>query len=362
MKVTDRVGVLRALTVVVATGCSPQLQPPERENLSVIVQSAHRVARPRTKTLIGEFQARIQSTMSFRTNGRIDSRSAELGDRGSVGDELARLDSSQQKSDLDAADAALRSAMAVFDERLSNYTRLKSLSASAAASKQEVDEAETGMLSSRARVAIAEQRLEMAETRLTYTTLRATVSGVVVARYAEAGQVVDIGSPVFAVAVDGDRDVVFDTFPTSMSDIPEERRIELTLQSDPSVKAVGFIREISPKIDDANGTVRVKVSVVDPPEKMTLGAAVIGVANFPPKLQVSLPWTALVREANSPAVWIVDSESHVVEARTVKVDSFATGEILVSDGLVDGELIVTRGAQLIRPGQIVNPIKRESSL
>lgn len=341
------------LVIALSIGCGGKIQPPERPELSVSTQVVQSASRPRTRTLIGEFQARIESGMSFRTNGRIEERLAEIGDRVSVDDVLARLDSPRQLSDVQAAEAALRAAEAVLDEREANYDRIEQLVSTQSASEQEFDDAQSSLLSSKASVAIAAEALEMAETELSFTVLRATVAGVVIARYAEAGQFVETGTPVFTIAVDGDREVVFDVFPMRDSDMPEPDNVDLSLQSDPTVAAVGFIREISPGIDSSNGTVRVKVGVPDPPEKMTLGAAVVGVAHFKTEDVISLPWTALSRNGDRPAVWIVDPESRMVSSREIVVESYATGEMLIADGLVEGELVVTQGAQLIRPGQIV---------
>ncbi|TWT97117.1 efflux RND transporter periplasmic adaptor subunit [Neorhodopirellula pilleata] len=114
------------------------------------------------------------------------------------------------------------------------------------------------VLSAKASLLIANGGLELAELQLSYTDLRATVAGVVTTRQAEAGQVVVAGAPVYTIAVDGERDVVLDAFPPGP---PEKNNIDLSLQSAPPIKAVGFIREMSPKIDPTNGTVRVKVGV-----------------------------------------------------------------------------------------------------
>ena len=77
--------------------------------------------------------------------------------------------------------------------------------------------------------------------------------------------------------------------------------------SDPAVKAKGTVREISPTVDTANGTVRVKVGIEHPPAAMTLGAAVIGEGRFRPRnLVVSPVERRFLSESGQPAVWTVN--------------------------------------------------------
>src|SRR5437763_574573 len=74
---------------------------------------------------------------------------------------------------------------------------------------------------------------------------------------------------------------------------PRSRRVNVALQADPAVKATGTVREVSPTIDPASGSVKVKVGLDDTPPQMTLGAAVIGAGEFQPESAVVLPWGAL---------------------------------------------------------------------
>ena len=348
---------LLVVPLALMLGCESRLRSPENSPIRVRVVVASVVSCPVTKSLTGEFRASVESDMSFRTGGRIEQRIAEVGQHVAVGDLLAKLDSIQQAADVDAAKASVRSAQAEFEERNANFKRIEQLLPRMAASKEEFDNATAEALAAKAKLLIAKGGLELAELQLSYTDLRATVAGVVTTRQAEAGQVVVAGAPVYTIAVDGERDVVLDAFPPAP---PEKNNIDLSLQSDPSIKAVGFIREMSPKIDPTNGTVRVKVGVKNPPDEMRLGSIVVGVAHFEPVELIRLPWSSLSRQGDQPAVWFVDSASNRVSQQVITVQSYSAGEILVSAGLNDGDLVVVSGAQLIRPGQVVNPVRVES--
>ncbi len=156
---------------------------------------------------------------------------------------------------------------------------------------------------------------------------------------------------VFTLAVDGEREAVFDAFQRHVSERPIDDEVQLALVSNPKVTTLGIIREIAPSIDRNNGTVRVKVAIPNPPEQMTLGAPVMGIARFLPSQVVRLPWTALARQAGEPAVWVVNPNDQTVTERVVNVESYASGALLVTSGLNEGEIVVTEGTQRLRPAR-----------
>ena len=59
------------------------------------------------------------------------------------------------------------------------------------------------------------------------------------------------------------------------------------------------MREISPTVDRATGTVRAKVAIEHPPAAMTLGAAVVGEGRFQTRKLVVVPWSALSAQTAS---------------------------------------------------------------
>ncbi len=65
---------------------------------------------------------------------------------------------------------------------------------------------------------------------------------------------------------------------------------------------------------------------------------------------MSLPWSALFRWQDKPAVWVVDPASHTVAPKTVAIERYAGSAIVLSNGIAPGERVVTAGIQLlVRP-------------
>jgi multidrug efflux pump subunit AcrA (membrane-fusion protein) len=111
------------------------------------------------------------------------------------------------------------------------------------------------------------------------------------------------------------------------------------------------VREIAPEADATTRTFQVKVSIINPPEAMRLGATVTGRVMLAPPPGVELPASALTKISDSPAVWVVDPRSLTVSLRKVDVLRYDPASVVISRGLEPGELVVTAGAQTLHPDQ-----------
>lgn len=314
--------------------------------------------------LTGELAARVQSDLGFRIQGRIAERSVEVGDRVVAGQVLARLENSQQLAEVASQQAGLAAAEATLKNASATFDRQKALLAQGFTTQSSFDGARQAYESARSSLSGAKAALQTAEDALSFTDLKADADGIVTARGAEVGQVVAVAQSVFTVAQDGPRDAIFDVPESVIAQSPQDKGagdIEIVLVSDRSVTARARVREISPAIDLAKGTVRVKVSLEATPPAMRLGAPVIGHARMMPRPVVVLPWQAFFSRGTTPAVWVVDRTTRAVSLRPIQVDSYRTGEIVVGGGIEPGELVVSAGAQFLRQGEVVAPVAGRAS-
>lgn len=303
--------------------------------------------------LTGDIQAQAQTNVAFRTNGKVAERRVEVGDHVGADQVLAVLEPLTQRANLDNARAALVSAEAQLTQAKVTFERQKQLLAGGYTTRPSYDNAEQQLRTSQAAVDSAKAALGTAEEQFSYTELRAGVAGIVMSRTFEVGQVVQAGQAVMVLAQDGPRDAVFNVYEALTANPPAEKTIQIALQSDPGVTAVGHVREISPTVDASSGTVRVKVGLEKTPPAMSLGAVVIGRGRFAPREAVVLPWSALYRSDTRPAVWIYDPGRRTVALRPVAVDRYGFDDIVLKDGVAPGEAVVVAGIQFLRPGQRV---------
>ncbi|WP_082483747.1 efflux RND transporter periplasmic adaptor subunit [Methylobacterium sp. Leaf87] len=301
----------------------------------------------------GDIEAQSQVNVSFRTAGKIASRLVEVGDHIRADQVLARLDPQEQRANLDNAKAALTSAEALLTQAKVSFKRQESLMAGGYTTRPSYDDAEQQLRTTQAAVESAKAALGTAQEQFSYTDLKAGVDGIVLSRTFEVGQVVQAGQTVMVMAQDGPRDAVFNIFEAVLAAPPESETVAVALQADPKVTAVGRVREISPSVDSASGTVRVKVGLQATPPGMSLGAVVIGTGKFHARQAIVLPWSALYRWQDGPAVWVRDPKDGTVAPRKVTLERYAPDTIALAGGIEPGEEVVIAGIQLLRPGQVV---------
>lgn len=311
-------------------------------------------------SLTGDIEAQVQSDISFRVTGRIVERLVDVGDHVTADQVLARVDGKEQRIALDTAQAALASAQAQLLQNQATFKRQKTLIATNATSQSSLDAAQENLSVAQAAVDSAMAQVDQAKEQLGYADLRAGVAGTITARSAEAGQVVQAGQTVVSVAQDGPRDAVFDVYETLADKPPGSPVINVSLIADPHVTTTGTVREISPIVDATKGTIRVKIGLKDTPPGMSLGTAVRGRANLAPQMRFVLPASALFIWQGKPAVWTVTSDTHQAEPREITLDRYTTQSIVLSAGVRDGDIVVIKGGQLLRPGQSVETVEEQA--
>ncbi|HCR2225624.1 TPA: biotin/lipoyl-binding protein, partial [Enterobacter asburiae] len=132
---------LLALAIFPLTGCGDKHEnkpDPARAVRYVVVGAAQTLpALERT----GEIHARDETTLSFRTGGRILTRSVDIGDRVTAGQLLATLDNTTGQNQLDSAAADYEGAKASAQVAALNVSRMQKLMPTGAIARTQLDSA-----------------------------------------------------------------------------------------------------------------------------------------------------------------------------------------------------------------------------
>ncbi len=323
--------------------------------LTVEILTVEKRMETREFSLTGEIVARDPVEVSFPTGGRLADVPIEAGDRVAAGAVLARLDAVQQEQALRAAQAALASAQADYNQAKDDFDRQESLLERGATTRLARDNAEDAFSIAEGNLAQAEAQFDLARKSLDDTVLKAPKDATVIEKLGEPGEVVGAAQSVVRLALGAEFDAVFDVPEALLIDAKDQRRVRLTLLDYPDAVFAGEGREVSPLVDTARGTVAVTVSVIDPPEVASFGDAVIGTVSWKSLSQIALPHSVLASTRAGPAVWVVDPETMAVSLHPIEVARFETGRIILAGGLEPGALVVGRGAHLLFPGRVVRP-------
>lgn len=203
---------------------------------------------------------------------------------------------------------------------------------------------------------ISGQELAEAEWRLEKTLVRAPWGGVVTQRTVQPGQHVRPGDQLFTVA-DFDPLVARIYLPEKdVLSLAEGRQVRLSLKADPSVVFGGRIRQISPVVDTATGTVKVTVEATAVPQAVRPGAFVtVDVVREAKPAALLLPREAVVRELQKAYVFV--ASEGVAERRAVTLGLEEDGKVEITSGVAAGEAVIVAGQGGLKDGATVTVLE-----
>ncbi len=346
---------LVALFPLLLAGCNPPDPTPAqaRPVRTVVVQVG---TGGETMSFTGQIKARDEVNHAFRLDGRLIERAVNVGDTVAAGQLIGRLDPQIQENELRQAQANLSAAQSTLTQARNEFWRQKELLAKGFASTARFDQAQQAQMTAEAQVQSAQAQLRTARERLSYTEIRASAAGAVTAVGAWPGEVVTAGQMIVQLALDGGRDAVFDVPAQTIRAAPRDPAVDISLPDDPHANATGRVREVAPQADPVTRTFRVKVAIIDPPPAFRLGATVVGRIAVDVADAINIPASALTSASGNAAVWIVNPQDQTVVLRAVTIARYGTDSVTISAGLNAGEIVVTAGAQTLRPGQKVRAL------
>jgi membrane fusion protein, multidrug efflux system len=307
----------------------------------------------------GRIEAEDEVALAFRISGRLLENSGKLGDRVQPGQLIARLESQNELNTLRQAQAALAAAQGQLTQARNHFVRQETLLAQGWTTRANFDQATQAQQTAQSQVDAAEAQLKTAHDLVSFTELKADAPGVITTVGPAAGEVVQAGQMVVRLARKDGRDAVFDVPAQVIRSAPSDPQVTVSLTDDPTVTAHGRIREVAAQANAVTRTFEVKVGLTEPPPAMRLGATVVGRLETDAVPIIEIPATALTRANQQPAVWIVDPSSRTVSIRNVDVLRFEQAQVVVSQGLDTGEIVVTAGVQALHPGQKIRLLGAE---
>jgi RND family efflux transporter MFP subunit len=344
--------ILLLTILVVLAGCKPEDTPTALQLVRTLVVDPKSIGEDRYA--IGEVKPRYESDLSFRVAGKVLSRLVDAGAWVKQGDTLATLDTQDYQNRLRSAEADVSSAEAAFVNAQGTEARQAKLLKDGWTPKATYDTALQNLQAAEARLKAAKAGLDLTRDQLNYTTLKADFDGVITAVGAEAGQNVNAGQMVVKLARPDDEDGVFNIAETAFTDVSDPHAAVIVWPlSNPKLMVDGVVREISPVADPVTRTYTVKVTLKNPPPQLRFGMSIGGRVKGHAALAVELPLSALFEKNGSPAVWVLDQQSSSLTLRSITVARYEANTIIVGNGLVTGDVVVTAGVNTLTAGQKV---------
>jgi membrane fusion protein (multidrug efflux system) len=286
-------------------------------------------------------EAFADATVIAKVGGEVREIFVEEGDDVRSGELLARLDGDRLRLEAQQAEANLAKLKRDFQRNVDLKDR-------ALISAGDFEKIQYEMEALQA-------TFDLASLELSYTEIRAPISGVVSERFIKLGNTIEVNAPTFKVT---------SLEPlVSYLHVPEReyRRIaggqEAMIQID-ALSGTRFparVARVSPVVDPAAGTFKITIEVSDPSRRLKPGMfGRISIVHDVHTNALQIPRSAIVEEAGESAIFVVEGD--LVSRRVIRTGYAEGGRIEVLEGLAEGEELVLVGQSGLKDGARISVI------
>lgn len=381
--------VVSFLALNVTTACSsrPRLMPPPAEVAVVTVHSQPVVL---TTELPGRTCSYLVAEIRPQVSGVIMSRLFREGANVKAGDVLYQIDPAPYQAAYDQAKAALATAEAELTTAKANLPairlraeRLKGLAQIHAVGQQDYDDASAALEQAEANVVartmaveVARAALETAQINLSYTPIKAPISGRIGISSVTVGAMATAYQPA-SLAIVQQLDPIYVDVVQSNADVLRLRRrlesgslkrngtidrVKLILEDSTSYPLEGTLQFRDVTVDPTTGSVTLRLIFPNPHQVLLPGMFVRAVVQEGVSERSLLaPQQGITRDNKGMPIALVVTQEDKVEQRVLKLDRAIGDKWLVTGGLSEGDRVIVEGMQKVRPGDRVKAVPFEKA-
>lgn len=294
----------------------------------------------------GIVSASNEARPSFKTGGIIARILVEEGAYVKQGQLLATLNLTEINAQVQQADEAVTKSKR-------DLTRAKNLYADSVATLEQVQDATTGL-------SVAEQSLQIARYNQSYSEIRSPISGKVVKKLMNQGEVVGPGTPVFYLLSGAQADWVVKSglVDRDWARLKIGDRAEVRLDAYPNRTFSAKVSQLADIGNPQSGTFDVEFAFAGNMPRLAVG--LIASLSISPKEDGAhpiVPIDALVESNGNSAVVYVLQDDNSVKRTQVTLGQIFENKAIIAAGLQAGSRVVTSGAPYLEDGSKVKVIQ-----
>jgi HlyD family secretion protein len=349
--------VIGALAV---SGCQkPQAVAAEAAPRAVRVARVVDQPLASTLTVSGILTPREEAAVTSELSGyKVEKVYVDQGDWVKAGQPLAQLDDTLLRSQIAEQQAVVAQQSLAAEKAESQAKNVEGLDNKGVLSQEDIDTRRFAAKTARAQVVAAQAQLDDLKTRQARMTLRAPVSGPVLARYVRPGDLpsgASAGQPLFRIARDGLVEIDAEVPESDLSKLKPGLKADVTLPDGGKVE--GTVRLISPEVDQTTKLGRARILLPVRPDLRPGGYAY---ARIPVKTTgLVAPDRAVSYDADGAAVYVVDP-SNRVHRIAVRTGQRSGGFVELLQGPPAGSRVLVTGSSFVLDGDKVAPVEGQT--
>lgn len=324
------------------------------ENISVEVDTVRMgaLANSRVIKAAGMVIATNEVRLAFKIGGKIKNIYVEEGDFVRKGEICATLD-------IKDVEAAKSQAKLVLDKNERDLLRIKSLYADSAATYEQYQNIQTAY-------DLSVEQYNMALEHEVQTQIYAPFDGVVAKKMADEGEMISPFNPLFLFQEQSESDRKVKIW------LSDKEIININLNDVAKVKIDAFndlyfdgkVSNIGIIPNSRSGLYPVEIKLPLTTKRTFSGFTVTAFLYPSDSLMMSyIPIGALVDGNNKDGfVFVIDEKSKIALRRRVRIKEIAEGYIYISEGLKEGELIVSKGVSFLSDSTQIKIANNNTSL
>jgi multidrug efflux system membrane fusion protein len=316
-----------------------------------------------------EYAARTESIRNIplqaRVTGYLAAQPAPDGADVKEGDLLYKIDPRDLQAALDLIKAQAQRDAAALDYARANFNRGDELVKSGFVAKDTLDQRESAMRQSQAALTMDQAAVRTAELNLGYAEIRAPFSGRIGRNQAPVGTLVSVAGTTLNTLVQ--LDPIYVTFNPSETELTEIQRahaagkveVEVIVPGESEAHHKGELTFIDNAVDRTTGTITARATIGNADFTLLPGQYVrarLHLKDEPDALLV--PQTALGSSQLGKYVYVAGPDNKA-EQRLVTLGPTDGDLVSVTNGVSEGDQIITGNLQKIGPGASVQPMPKK---
>ena len=336
-------------------GCnSPQAeQPVASRPRSVVTMRVAPQDLPVVVNAVGRLLPNREVVLSTQVSGIVQSHRAEIGHSVQVDETVVTLRPRDYQLALNEARANLSAARARLASAKNSFTRAGQLLPERVITPETYDKIEAEYKAALAAVAQAEAVVDINQSRLDKTVIKAPFGGLVTRRLVETGQNLDAGDPVMAIADMQSMRVKIHINEEDYVQLDKDDPVSIRVEAFPDRIFDGVVDRIGVKADAQTNTFEVEILLANPALLLKAGlTASVGLKVDEIKNAVIIPQDSILYREGRTKVFVV-TDQDTAAARQVELGRAKGSSVRILAGLAAGERLVTTGGQYLKDGDRV---------